>query len=113
MVRGAKQHRGMAVVAAGVHFPGVRGCMREGVEFLHRQRVHVGSQSDGRIAAAALDDADDARHAHAAQHRDAPLSQLLGDDVGSALLFVAQLWVGMDVASDLLQFGLKLDDGID
>ena len=43
---GAQQHRGVAVVAAGMHAALVRRAVIEGVRFLHRQRVHVGAQAD-------------------------------------------------------------------
>ena len=44
---GGQQHRGVAVVAAGVHLAGVRALVREGVVLGDRQRVHVGAQADG------------------------------------------------------------------
>jgi hypothetical protein len=59
-----------------------------------------------------LDDADHAGHAQAADDGDAPFRQLGGDHVGGALLFVAQFRMGVQVAPDLLQFGLKCNDGI-
>jgi hypothetical protein len=33
--------------------------------------------------------------------------------LGGAHFFVGQFGVGVDVAADLLQFGLELDDGVD
>jgi hypothetical protein len=42
-----QQHGGVAVVAAGVHLAGVLAGMREAVELLHGQGVHVGAQADG------------------------------------------------------------------
>ena len=60
---GAQEHRGMAVVAAGVHQAGGLGSIREVGLLLDRQRIHVGAQADHLdIALAggllALDDAD-------------------------------------------------------
>ena len=52
-----------------------------------------------RLRAAVLHDADDAGLAHAAVDRDAPVGERLGDQVGGALLFEAELGVGMDVAA--------------
>ena len=46
IMRSAEQHRGVAVMAAGMHLAGVaRGDARR-FEFLDRQRVHVGAQAD-------------------------------------------------------------------
>jgi hypothetical protein len=52
-VRGrAQQHGGVAVVAAGVHQPGVARAVGEAVAFQDGQRVHVGTQADASAAAA-------------------------------------------------------------
>ena len=65
----AEQHRGMAVMAAGMHLAGRLGGVRQVGRLLDRQRIHVGAKPDhldvalaGRLAA--LDDAD---HAGAAK----------------------------------------------
>ena len=47
-----QQHGGVAVVPAGMHAPGVRGAVREGVRFHYRQGIHVGAQPDRAGAAA-------------------------------------------------------------
>ncbi len=58
---GAKQHRRMPVMPAGVHFAVVfRGIVRTGV-FLHWQGVHVGAQPDGRPVPLTVDDRHNAR----------------------------------------------------
>jgi hypothetical protein len=106
----AQQHRGVAVVAAGVHLSFVGRRMGEGVDFLHRQGVHVGAQADRAFSGARLDDADHAGDAHAADDRDAPFGELGGDHVGGALLFVAEFGMGVDVAPDLPQFGFEFGD---
>ena len=69
IARGAQQHRGMAVMAAGVHLARRLGGVGQIGLLLDRQRIHVGAQPDhldvalaGRLAA--LDDAD---HAGAAE----------------------------------------------
>ena len=46
VVRGAEQHRGVAVMAAGVHLAGHRRFVGHVVGLLDRQRVHVGAQPD-------------------------------------------------------------------
>ena len=110
---GSEQHRGVAVVAAGVHLAGVMARMREVVVLAHRQRVDVGAQPDGAIAAAILDDADDARRPEAAVDRDAPVGERLGDHVRRALLLEAQLGMRMDVASHRRDRGSVGEDGFD
>ena len=62
ILRGAEQHGGVAVMAAGMHLArGLRG-IGLAVASVDRQRVHVGAQADGaaRCRLAALDHADDA-----------------------------------------------------
>jgi hypothetical protein len=44
--RRAEEHRGVAVVAAGVHAAVVRGLVAEAVRFPDRQRIHVRAQPD-------------------------------------------------------------------
>ena len=48
--RGAEQHRGVAVVAAGVHLAGVGGGVGQPGNLGDRQRVHVGAQPDHLVA---------------------------------------------------------------
>ena len=62
----AEQHGGVAVVPAGVHEAGVLGGPGLAAGLRDWQRVHVGAQADDRpVAAAALDEGDDARAANA------------------------------------------------
>ena len=65
-----------------------------------------------RCRGAILDDADHASAAQAAYHGNAPFGQFGGDHVGGALFFVAQFGMGVQVAADTLQLGLKRQDGI-
>ena len=56
----SQQHRGVAVVAAGVHLAGHRRLVRQAGLLLERQRIHVGAQPHHLAAGlAAADDADD------------------------------------------------------
>ncbi|GAC1599607.1 MAG: hypothetical protein NVS3B2_00940 [Ramlibacter sp.] len=43
---GAEQHRRVPIVAAGMHLSVVAAGVGEGVEFLHRQRIHVCAKAD-------------------------------------------------------------------
>ena len=88
---GAEQHRGMAVMAAGVHLARRLGCIRKTGLLLDRQRIHVGAKPDhldlavaGRLAA--LDDADDAGAAEAGRNLvAAEFPQTLCDECCSAM----------------------------
>ena len=43
---GAEQHGDVAVMPARMHLAGVARRVRKGVDFMHRQRIHVGAQAD-------------------------------------------------------------------
>jgi hypothetical protein len=44
-----QQHRRMTVMTARMHLAGVARRMVKCVEFLHRQRIHVGAQADRAV----------------------------------------------------------------
>ena len=77
ILRGPEQHRHVAVMAASVHLAVMRGAVREGIRFLHRQCIHVGAQSDRTRAGSRLDGPDDAGLSQSAVDRDAPFRELL------------------------------------
>ena len=99
VLRRSQEHGHMAVVPTGVHLAGVLAGVGELVELLHGQRVHVSAQTDGARAAAVFEDAHHACLAQAPVDGDAPLGEFLGDQVGGAQLFKAELGVGVDVAA--------------
>ena len=115
----AEQHRGMAVVTAGMHQAFRLGGVGKIGLFLDRQRIHVGPQSDhldvaiaGRLPA--LDDADHAGLAEAG--RDfiaAKLPQAVGHEGRGAVNVIQQLWVFMDIAAPGLDVGLQIGDAVD
>ena len=94
----AQQHRGVAVMAAGMHQAGVLAGVRQVGRLLDRQGVHVGAQADGGLAVAVAQHADHAGLADAAMHLDAPFLQLLGHQVGRAVFLHADFRMGVDVA---------------
>src|SRR6185369_11324633 len=95
-----EQHGYMPVVAAGVHLALVPAGVAEGVELLHRQRIHVGAQANRARTGAVPHDADDPRRTQAAVDRDTPFRELLGHYIGGAHFFETQFGMGMDVAPD-------------
>src|SRR3954470_2114478 len=93
--RSTKQHGGVPVMAARMHAARILRAIFNTVALLHRQRVHIGPQSDGAVATGRLvtaaDHADDAGTAEAAMHLDAPLRQPLRYQRAGALLLEANL----------------------
>ena len=111
IARGAEQHRGMAVMAAGVHLAGNAGAIGQVGRFLDRQRVHVGAKADGALALALapLDDADDAGLADRGPDLvAAELAQTFGDEIGSARQVVEKLGIGVQIAPPSLRVGDQL-----
>src|SRR5262249_16445636 len=109
-----EQHGRVAVVAAGVHAPGMRRLVRDVGGLVHRQAVPVGPQADRAAARAlpALDYADHAGLRDPAVHFDAPSRQPLGDDLRGAALLERELRVRVNVAADRAQVGVEFADVI-
>ena len=116
VARGAEQHGGVPVMAAGMHLsrhgrgPGLAGGLAD------RQRVHVGTQADGpaRAAVAAIDDGHDARAADAGHHLvDAETAQQLGDAPGSALHVILKLGVPMKILPPVGDLRGEIGDAVD
>jgi hypothetical protein len=87
--------------------------MGKGVDFLHGQGIHIGTQAYGPFASAILEYADDACASQATDDGYAPGFQLLRDNFRGAVFFKAKLRMGVDITPDLLNFGLELDDRVD
>ncbi len=110
---GRQQHRRMAIMAAGMHLSRMRRTMRELVQFLDRQRVHVGAQTDRARGRAVTQCPDHARAAQPAGDCDAPFGELGGHQVRRTIFLKAQFGMGVDVAPDLLDLGAELDNAVD
>jgi hypothetical protein len=111
-----QQHGCVTIVTAGVHFSFVLTGMRKGVELLHGQGVHVGSEADTAAACTAITAMHNADHtggAHAAQNRNAPIGQLLGHHIGRANFLEAQLGVGVNVFADGSDAACVGEDGVE
>ena len=116
---GAEQHRGVAVVATGVHLArGFRSIGDIG-GFLDRQRIHVGAQPDHPDVAvpAGFMALDDAYHAGSAKTGcdfiAAEFPQPLSHEGGGAVHIVEQFGVGVDIAAPSLNVWLQIGDAID
>ena len=100
VLRRAQQHRGVAVMTAGVHPAGVLAGVRQVGGLQDRQRVHVGAQAHRGFAIAVAQHADHAGLADAAMHLDAPFLQLVGHQLRRAVFLQAKLRMGVDIAAD-------------
>ena len=110
IARGAEQHGGVAVVAAGVHLARHRRFVRQVVRLLDRQRVHVGAQADDLVglALAAVDDADHAGAAEPRHHLVAAEGlELVGHARRRALHVVEQFRMGMQIVPPFGDLGLQ------
>ena len=81
VLRRAQQHGGVPVMAAAVHAAADGEPVREAVVLGHGQRVHVGAQAHGLLAAAGAQDADDAGFPQARVDFQAPAAQLSATSV--------------------------------
>ena len=63
--RGAHQHRHVRVVPAGVRTAGDLGAERRAALFLHRERVHIAAEQDGRAGSRAVEPRADRAQARA------------------------------------------------
>ncbi len=103
--RGAEQHRRVAVVAAGVHLPGVPRMVGELVHLDQRQGIHVGAQADHARRGAGTHDADDAGAGDAAMHLDPVAFELARHQLGGPLLVEGEFRMRVDVAPESRQLG--------
>ena len=83
---GAEQHRRVPVMAAGVHLAVLGRAVREVVQLLDRQSVHIGAQPDRRRRIAAPDRPDHPGTGEPAMQLDPVFGELGGDEIGGAPL---------------------------
>ena len=95
-----QQHGGVAIVSACMHLASVRAGVVKRVEFLHGQRIHVGTKSDGAFAGAIFDNAHHTGGTHAPVNGNTPFGQPSGHHIGCTLLFKTQLRVSVDITPD-------------
>ena len=112
---GAKEHRGMPVMAAGVHLAGDGRLIRQAGFLLDRQRIHVGPHADN--LAAGFSPADDADHAGApdAGHDlvAAEALELVGNRGRGAMHVVAQFRMGMKIPPPFFDFAMQIGNAVD
>ena len=106
-LRRRHQHRGVRVVAAGVHhvhflsqirllrFRGERKIDK----LFDRKRVHVGTQRHGAPRLCAFENADDTRARDAGADLKAEAAQVISDELGGARLLIAEFRVLVNVST--------------
>ena len=118
IARRAQQHRGMPIMAAGVHLARHGRAVGHLVRFLDRQRIHVGAQPDhlaGRVRAfAAVNDAHHPGASDSGHHLVAAEAlELLGHRSCCAMDVVKQLGMGVKVAPPGGDIAVQVGDTID
>jgi len=115
VARSAQKHRGVPVVAAGMHAALVLRAMRDVGRLVHRQAVHVGTQRNGAAARAApaVDHADQAGLGEAAMHFDAAGGEALGDQARGARFLERELRMRVDIAPQLTELGVIAANALD
>ncbi len=116
IARGAEQHGGMAVMAAGVHLPGNRRLVGHGRGLLDRQRIHVGAQAD-HAAPLPLVAADHPHHTGPADPRHhlvaAEALELVGDRRRGPVHVVHELGMRMDIAPPRGDLAVQVRNPVD
>ena len=110
--RCAEQHRGVPVMAAGVHPTLMARAVGEIGRLLDRQRVHVGPQPDRARRPAGAQPADHTRAADAAMHLVTELRELLRDEIGGPVLLEPEFRVSMDFAPPVRQIVMKFRNAL-
>ena len=115
ILRSAKQHGGMPIMAAGMHFPRNFGGIRQAGFFQDRQRINIGAQPNRTtIINAPADHAHNAGLGNAGHHLiTTKLTQLFGDDAGSAYLLQPQFRVFMKIPPPGGHFRVEFSDAVD
>ena len=101
---GAKQHRGVPIVAAGMHLAVVARAVRHLVRLKQGKRVHVGAQADRARRVARAQRADDAGSGEAAVDLDSERFELGGHDAGGPRLLEGELGMGVDILAPRRHF---------
>ena len=97
-VQRREQHRGVAVVAAGVHDAGVLGCKLEAGLLLDRERVDVGAQRERFPRPPGAHRRDEARLRRAVELDPLEATEQLEEERRRLVLLEAQLRVLMEMA---------------
>ena len=101
-----QQHRGVAIVAAGVHLPGMFRAVGERIRFFHRKGVHVRAQADRRSLARGQR----AHHASLGEaliDTNAPGAKALGNQAGGSMLAIGKFRMGVQIPAPGDKVGFK------
>ena len=105
----------MPVVAAGMHFAVDPTSVSKLVQFQQVERVEIRAQADLALRRPRLENADNTRLGQPLMHFETEFAQLLGDNLGCALLFEGGFRVGVDIVPPgnhiLVKIGNSIVDG--
>ena len=114
---GPEQHRGVAVVAAGVHLAWILRLVGQARRLLDRQRIHVRAQPDGAGGTLPLPAADDTDHAGAADAGHhlvaAEALELVGHHARSTMDVEHQFGMGVNILPPRLNLVVEVGDAVD
>src|SRR5262249_40864936 len=110
---GAEQHRGVPVMAAGVHASPMARAVDEIGRLLDRQRVHVSPQADRARRGARAQPPDHTRAADPAKDLVTEFCELICDEIGGPLLLEAELGVRVNIAAPARQIVVIIPNALD
>jgi len=90
----------MAVMATGVHLAVMTGTVIESVMLLHRQRIHIGTETDGFPATPCPQYTHYPGAGQAAVHLDPQPLQGIRDEIASPVFLEGKFRVGVNVSPD-------------
>ena len=109
-----EQHRGVAVVTAGMHPPALPRGMGERVLLVDVQRVHIGPERNRATPRRqSVQGSNDAGSSNAALDRDAKRCQPPSYEFGGLVLRERGFRMGVNVMAPLRHHGVKIGDAID
>jgi hypothetical protein len=112
-LRGTEQNRNVTVVAACMHFSGIRRGVRHAAFFLDGQCIHVGAQQDRPARPAASQDPHDAGFADSRAHFVPESLEAIGDDGGRSHLFETEFGVHVEIAAECDYFARDVGWNVD
>lgn len=112
VTRGTQQHRGVAVMTAGMHLAGKFRFIGPLGHLRHGQRIHVGPQADAAGAVTHLQRAHNAGTAETAMHLQPGALEQIGDDGAGSFLFETQFRMRVQIMTKLRQEWQVLTDPV-
>ena len=111
MLGGAEQHRGVAVMAAGVHHARIGRAVIRCARLGHWQRVDIGADADRAVRLSSPERCDDAGAADAGlDFLDPEFAQQVDDEGAGAMLVESELGMLVDMAAPAGHVGFEMGE---